>query len=158
MADLALVPLAVDDAAALFAFEVENRSWFEGWVGPRPDSYWEQSSLREIIRRQVDEGELMYLVKRSGDILGRVNLTAEGDGVAQLGYRIGERYGGQGVATAAIALALDQARDRGLWALEARVLDDNIASARVLEKNGFRKTVSSEMDGRPLTLYRCDLG
>lgn len=157
MGEIELTPLSVEDAPALFAFEVENRAWFEGWVGPRPDSYWEQSSLRDIIRRQVAEGEWMYLVKRRGDILGRVNLTAEGDGVVQLGYRIGACHTGGGVASRAVEIALEIARTKGLWAVEARVAKGNDASHRVLEKTGFKPIGTSMRADMSLTMFRCDL-
>ncbi|WP_424942191.1 GNAT family N-acetyltransferase [Aliiroseovarius crassostreae] len=157
VADITLDPLSEADAPALFAFEVQNRAWFEHWVGPRPDTYWELSSLTRIIRDQVAEGEAMFLIKRQGEILGRLNITGEGDSVAQLGYRVGEAYVGQGVASAAVILGLEQARKRGLWALEARVLDDNPASMHVLEKCGFHPTGQKEMGGRVFSSYRRDL-
>ena len=155
--EIELVPLSVGEAPALFAFEVKNRAWFERWVGPRPDSYWEISSLAKIVQNQVDAGEWMYLVKRLGRILGRVNLTDEGNGVAQLGYRIGREYAGQGVASSAVRLMVDHAPTLGLWALEARVLEGNDASYRVLEKTGFRPIGQSDLQGRLLTTFRRDL-
>lgn len=138
MAEVTLAPLAVADAAALLRFEVENRDWFETWVGPRPDSYWQLDSLRKILRAQVEDEDLMYLIKAaSGDILGRLNITGFQSGVGQIGYRVGTAHAGRGVATSAVALALPQARAAGLWALEAQVSADNRASWLVLERNGF---------------------
>lgn len=157
VAEITLVPLCEADAPALFAFEVENRAWFEAWVGPRPDTYWEQSSLARIIRAQVEDGEAMFLIKRGDEILGRLNLTAADGGVAQLGYRVGQRHVGQGVASAAVMLAVDAARPFGLWALEARAAENNPASKRVLEKNGFMPTGTSETDGAQMVLFRRDL-
>ncbi|MBT2129711.1 GNAT family N-acetyltransferase [Aliiroseovarius lamellibrachiae] len=155
--EIELVPLSVDDAPALFAFEVKNRAWFEGWVGPRPDSYWELSSLEKIVQNQVDAGEWMYLVKSDGRILGRLNLTDEGNGVAQLGYRIGQDHVGRGVASKAVIQMVGKAPSLGLWALEARVLAGNDASYRVLEKTRFRITDERTLDGRALMIFRRDL-
>ncbi len=157
MAEITLDPLCEADAPALFAFEVENRHWFEAWVGPRPDTYWEQTSLARIIRAQVEEGEAMFLIKRQQEILGRLNLTAAQGGVAQLGYRVGQRHTGQGAGSAAVRLGIDAARDLGLWALEARVIEENLASQRVLEKNGFVQTGTSEIDGLRCVWFRRDL-
>lgn len=157
MDEIELAPLSVEDAPALFAFEVKNRMWFEGWVGPRPDSYWELSSLIKVVQNQVDAGEWMYLIKSVGRILGRINLTNEGNGVAQLGYRIGQDQAGRGVASKAVIQMVGKAPSLGLWALEARVLAGNDASYRVLEKARFRVTDESTIDGRALTLFRRDL-
>ncbi|MDA5093462.1 GNAT family N-acetyltransferase [Aliiroseovarius sp. KMU-50] len=154
---ITLDPLSEADAPDLFAFEVGNRAWFEKWVGPRPDSYWELTSLTRIIRDQVAEGEPMFLIKRDGAILGRLNITGVDGGVGLLGYRIGERHVGQGVASCAVALGLDRARALGLWALEACVLDDNPASRHILEKAGFRKISVTDLDGCQMMLLRCDL-
>ncbi|MCK8464222.1 GNAT family N-acetyltransferase [Aliiroseovarius sp. S1339] len=155
--DLELAPLSVADAPGLFAFEVKNRKWFESHVGPRPDAYWDLASLTEIVRDQVEAGEMMFLLKSGGKILGRLNLTAVDNGVAQLGYRIGQHHTGQGIATRAVALALQAAQDRGLWALEARVLLNNPASIRVLEKAGFIRTGQDIIGDLECETYRSDL-
>ena len=152
-----LRPLTVADAPALWRFEVENRAWFEGWVGPRPDSYWELGSLTRIIEGQVTDTDAMYLIWEGDTLLGRVNLTGIDAGVAQLGYRIGEASCGRGVASQAVALVLDRARALGLWAVEARVAQGNPASVRVLEKCGFQQTGCSRFGEIEMTLYRRDL-
>ena len=149
-----LRPLRVADAEALFAFEIENRAWFEAHVGPRPDTYWEVGSLRRIIKAQVEDADAMFLIWRDGTLLGRVNLTGFDGGVAQLGYRVGQAHCGQGVASKAVALALEQARALGLWAVEARVREDNVASGKVLEKAGFAVSGHTVLTDMNLTLYR----
>ena len=57
---------------------------------------------------------------------------------ASLGYRIGERFAGDGYATKAVELVLNKARDDfDLWRIEATVRPENQASSRVLTRNGF---------------------
>ncbi|WP_298569338.1 GNAT family N-acetyltransferase [uncultured Aliiroseovarius sp.] len=157
MTDLELCPLSPADVPALFAFEVQNRDWFEAHVGPRPETYWDLTSLTAIVSDQVAAGELMFLLKRGGKILGRVNLTAVQGSVAQLGYRIGQTHGGQGFATQAVGLAIKAARDRSLWALEARVALNNPASRRVLEKSGFKLTGDTMIGDLECQTFRRDL-
>ncbi len=157
MADLELAPLGVGDAPGLFAFERKNRDWFETQVGPRPDIYWKLDTLTDLIREQVKAGEMMFLLKIGGRIVGRVNVTALENGVAQLGYRIGQAHCGQGIATRAVALICQEACDRGIWALEARVLRDNIASKRVLEKVGFIRTGTAQIGDLDCDTFRRDL-
>ena len=153
-----LRPLCARDAEALWHFEVLNRAWFERWVGPRPDTYWELGSLTKVIEAQLADTDAMFLVWEGATLLGRVNLTAIEAGVAQLGYRIGEAHVGRGVASAAVLLVLEEARALGLWAVEARVAMDNPASVRVLEKSGFRPVGPRQVGELDMQLFRCDLG
>jgi RimJ/RimL family protein N-acetyltransferase len=57
----------------------------------------------------------------------------------EIGYWIGRKHWGKGYATCAVALLLQKARDRGASRIVAEVFPGNIASMRVLEKNGFRR-------------------
>ena len=160
MAEMFLDPLRIEDTDALFRFETENRDWFEGWVGPRPDTYWQLDQLRALIQAQIAEDDLMYLIKSgpAGKIQGRLNLTALTGGVGQIGYRIGRDFCGRGLATQAVERALGIAREVGLWALEARVSDSNPASQQVLARNGFGPDASvapvviHTSNGAPLTI------
>ncbi len=58
---------------------------------------------------------------------------------AEIGYWIGRRYWGRGIATAALSAATDHAFTHSdLLRLEATVYEWNPASARVLEKAGYQ--------------------
>lgn len=84
----------------------------------RNDNYYEFKSFTTIIKELTEEQEkgmtYMYLVKcSSGDIVGRVNLVSVvrgGFNKAELGYRVGEKHQGKGYATAAVKLALTEAK------------------------------------------------
>ncbi len=70
-----------------------------------------------------------------------------------LGYWMGRRYAGQGLMTEAVAAVLPFVFDTlGLHRIHAAFLPNNIASRRVLEKNGFREEGYAEsylqIDGR----------
>ncbi len=58
------------------------------------------------------------------------------DGDAEITYWLGREHWGQGIATKALALLLTEVEIRPLF---ARVVKDNVASARVLEKCGFER-------------------
>lgn len=138
MGDIVLRAIAPADATELLHFETVNRAWFERWIGPRPDTYWHRDTLKKIIADQILGGDLMFLIRApNGAIIGRINLTFGQNGVAQIGYRIGKDHCGQGIATRAVALAIQQARAAGLWAIEAQVAGNNPASETVLLHNGF---------------------
>ena len=58
------------------------------------------------------------------------------EGATEVTYWIDQPYWGQGIASRALALLVDEVAVRPL---HARVASDNIGSLRVLEKSGFRK-------------------
>ena len=59
---------------------------------------------------------------------------------ANLGYWIGESYWGNGIASESVALVINYAfSDLGLKEVYAYVYSENIASMRVLQKNGMTK-------------------
>lgn len=60
--------------------------------------------------------------------------------IAMLWYVLGDRrYGGRGLTTCAVAKVIAIGfRDLGLKAINAWTVADNVASRRILEKNGFR--------------------
>ena len=71
------------------------------------------------------------------------------DGHQEVGYWIGKQHWGKGIASAALALLLDEVAERPIYAW---VVSTNAASIRVLEKAGF---VFERRDGTHL-VYRID--
>lgn len=70
------------------------------------------------------------------EIVGSVNVF-QADGLDMVGYNIARRHWGRGIATRALELLLEEVKVRPLHATAARA---NAASARVLERCGFRCT------------------
>lgn len=147
MADITINLLEESDLQELFEFELKNRAFFEIVGFPRGDDYYELNSFKTILKEIVEEQEkglvYMYLIKNpSGRILGRVNLNSIVRGSfhkADLGYRIGEEHQGNGYATTAVKLILEEAVNKHkLHRLEAGTSPDNIGSQIVLIKNGFQ--------------------
>ena len=130
----------------IYDFEVENREYFEKNLPPRGVEYYIPEKFNQIIQSLIDEqgrGEcFMYVVRDSAHkMVGRVNFTSVVNGEAksaELGYRIGECAVGKGITTEAVRLALKLgAGEHGFVKITAGTSSDNIASQKVLEKNGF---------------------
>ena len=142
---LEISPPTIADAPALLDFELANRAYFEARINARPANYYNLETVRysieEAAQHRILRTGYQYLIKSSGEILGRINLSGVEKryyNKATLGYRIGEGQGGKGVGTKAVSLLLHQAfDDLGLWRIEAQVREENLGSIRVLEKNGF---------------------
>ncbi|MFJ4977392.1 GNAT family N-acetyltransferase [Streptomyces coeruleorubidus] len=160
---LTLEPLRADHADALLAFERENRAYFARSVPDRGDAYFTAAGFAERHRALLDEQHAgvcrFHVVLEEETLIGRVNLMDVVDGSAELGYRIGERAAGQGVATAAVAqMCRLAAAEYGLTSLTAVTTLDNPASMTVLARNGFTSVEDTTVAGRPGVRYVRHLG
>lgn len=108
---------------------------------------WNSYSIRteaESFFKNVVEKHAWFKGICLGDrIIGSLTLD-KGKGIhgckAELGYVIAREYWGKGYATEAIKLAVKSGfADLEIERIEAFVDPDNVASQRVLEKNGFTK-------------------
>jgi RimJ/RimL family protein N-acetyltransferase len=84
-------------------------------------------------RIMANENMRIATVMYGDDVAGNV-MRFERDGVREVGYWLGRAYWGRGIATQALAAFL---RDERIRPLQARVVADNHASRRVLEKCSF---------------------
>lgn len=152
--------LRADDAAALLAFEIANRAWFERHIEPRgPAFYCPQGVAAHIAGYLAGYAQGTWhpfvLEDAAGDIVGRANLKDidRAAGTAEIGYRIAQDACGRGLATMAVRHLVLQAASRWqLTQLVANVYADNLGSRKVLERCGFghRRDVMAEGsdDGR----------
>ncbi|MGH2515137.1 MAG: GNAT family N-acetyltransferase [Ktedonobacterales bacterium] len=91
-------------------------------------------------RIRGDESILSRTILYDGHVAGHVDSFMQ-FGEREVGYWIGKPFWGKGIATAALALFLEQVTERPLY---ARAVKDNIASLRVLQKCGFTITVEDK--------------
>lgn len=143
---IALVAPGHGHIDALLAFELENRAFFEATINARSASYYTREGVGLAVAQAMadtyaDTGYQYLVLDEAGQILGRVNLSVVKRAhyhSAVLGYRIGQAHCGKGVAGEAVrqllALAFGKLR---LQRIEADCRIDNLASKRVLERNGF---------------------
>jgi ribosomal-protein-alanine N-acetyltransferase len=156
--------LRADHAAAVLAFELENRAYFATSISDRGDEFFAgfADGYAELLAEQEAGGAAFHvLVADDGAVVGRFNLILAGDGTAELGYRVAEHVAGRGVATATVRDLCRVAATRyGLHALRAACADGNAASAKVLTKAGFVAVGPADpahLGGKPGTWYRREL-
>lgn len=80
----------------------------------------------------------------------------EPQGIAHLGYRVGQVYTGKGIANRALKLLIEAVVEEGrIKQIKAQTTMNNIASQKILEKNGFEQIGKSDetvgMNGQELT-------
>jgi ribosomal-protein-alanine N-acetyltransferase len=130
-----------DHAAAVLAFELENREYFAASISDRGDAFFEHFGERHaalLAEQEAGAAAFHVLVADDGRVLGRFNLRFAGPDTAELGYRVAEDAAGRGVATAAVQELCRLAATRyGLRMLRAATSAENAASQRVLVKAGF---------------------
>ena len=137
--------LSEENSLDVYSFEKENREYFERNLPPRPANYFDLEAFYKIIAQllteQTNRDVYMHLIRDSqGMMVGRINLSVLGSDrkTAELGYRIGENYTNLGYASEAVKLVLERAfHTYGLNRIIAGTATDNLASKRVLLKNGF---------------------
>lgn len=81
----------------------------------------------------ADADNILLTVEVDGEVAGNV-VSFKMDGVREVGYWIGRKFWGRGIATTAIAAFLEEMKIRPLY---AHVAKTNPGSMRVLEKCGF---------------------
>lgn len=140
---LRLSKLSVDDLQDLVRL-ANNRSISERIINIQHPYTDLQASMRlGYVSKGFREGSRhcfgIYL-KDSKSFIGEISLHSRNHDhkLSELGYWIGEPYWGQGYATEAIAAIVDYGLTKfTIDEIQASCDQGNIASHRVLEKNGF---------------------
>ncbi len=149
--DISLEVLRHTDAKKLYEFELENRDYFEKMVPSRGEDYynWESFNTRhEDLLDELGKGlSYFYLIKNeNGVIVGRMNVVDidKSRNLGYLGYRVGEAYTGIGIANKALKLLLSIMKEEGIKQILAKTTTNNIASQKILEKNGLKHISTSD--------------
>ena len=137
--------LSEENSLDVYSFEKENQEYFERNLPPRPANYFDSEGFKkitaELLAEQDNHNAYMHIIRDSqGVMVGRIDLSVlENDQkTAELGYRIGGNYTNLGYVNEAVKLVLDKAfHAYGLNKIIAGTATDNLASKRVLLKNGF---------------------
>jgi len=105
------------EAAAMAAFPSRDRDAFM--------AHWAKTL--------ANDSALTMAIVSDGKVAGNIGCW-EADGHRFVGYWIGREFWGRGLATQALAELVGMVEARPLY---AHVVKSNVASIRVLEKNGF---------------------
>ncbi|WP_263706508.1 GNAT family N-acetyltransferase [Shouchella tritolerans] len=146
---LSISRLQESDAEELFKFETDNRAFFEQMVPSRGEAYYQFETFkvrhRDLLTEQDDTGSRFYLIRDDRkNIIGRINFVAidEPNRVAEVGFRVGENNVGKGVASNALKQLLET--EKGFQTIKGKTTNNNIASQKTMENNGFKKVGTSD--------------
>jgi ribosomal-protein-alanine N-acetyltransferase len=137
----------LDDVPVLAELHRANREFLAPWEPIRGEDYFTVEGQRAVVRAALERHEqgatLPHVILESGQVVGRITLNEIVRGPFQschLGYWVGAADNGRGVATAAVrAITRVAFGEMGLHRIEAGTLLHNVASQRVLERNGFAR-------------------
>jgi len=136
---LSLRPLREDDLPTMFEIqldaEAQRLAAFVSSAARDREAYL--AKWRKIL---LDPAITTKVVELDDDVVGSVGIYPI-DGDLELTYWIRKDRWGRGVATAAVAVLLQEISARPV---HARVVEDNVGSVRVLERNGFVRVGSEE--------------
>ncbi len=97
---------------------------------------------------------LRTIVTDEGVVAGQL-LSFPREGIREIGYWLGREFWGRGLATSSLAEFLELVEERPVHGV---VTEANVASRRVLERNGFVlvERREGEGDGPPMLVLRLD--
>lgn len=121
------------------------------WIGDPEINRWLYSEWREhqvsgklVAVAAMNSRNRLFLIRYDGNPAGiaAVSQINNVDRHASVWYLLGDRtYGGKGIATTAVDQLVNYAFEMLMvHSLEASILETNVPSRRVLEKNGFQLT------------------
>lgn len=137
--------VTLDDVPAVSALYQANLEFLRPFEPVRPEGYFESEGQREVIGNALERharGECVpHVILLDGRVVGRINLNDIVRGPflnSHLGYWVSQDVNGRGVASAAVAQMIRVAfEEQGLHRIQAGTLRHNLASQKVLERNGF---------------------
>jgi [ribosomal protein S5]-alanine N-acetyltransferase len=144
-----LIPFQMNFLDSFIRWRTEERSRRHNPFDPKSKDeiltmlLHEGSDLSEISgRRQPEHQIYRWFILRDADLVGHVSLGNVNQTMkfAEIAYAIDEVYQGQGIATAVLPLFVKKVfRETDLRKLIAHVHDENLPSARLLDRFGFKR-------------------
>lgn len=143
-AKVLLRPISVADVDAAFALVHQRREVTDWLVWDGPETREELVRYYESWANRQPSGanyHFAVIERASGAFCGAIGLRFEGHAFeGDVGYWLGARHWSAGLGSEAVALVAWLAFEHlAAEALVARVFESNVASERVLAKNGFRE-------------------
>lgn len=145
---ITLRPLRASDEEDWHHIRADNASYVKPWEPTLPPGVRGRPtvSFKQFVRDLDEEARadhvLPWVVDVDGRIVGQVHIFGIVRGAQQsaaVGYWLDRSLGGQGIATRAVAMAIDHAlRGAGLHRLEVNIRLDNARSLGVVRRLGLR--------------------
>ena len=155
-----LRPFNASDSKSI-AYHANNRLVWQNLKDRFPFPYNEADAIQFIQMVSNSQPVTDFAIDVNGEAIGAAGIIIKDDifrGNGEIGYWIGHEYWGKGIGTTVVSELLRMAlNEHKLYRVYAQVFEKNIASSRVLEKNGFIKEAilanAIVKDGSRMNLY-----
>jgi len=139
--------LRSEDVARLADLVRRNREFMAPWDPIRPDEYYTTDGQAAVVGELLDGYQRgislpHVILDERGDVVGRItgSIVRGAFQSCGIGYWVDKDHQGRGLATAAVAsIKWIAFTELGLHRLQAETLLHNVASQRVLARNGFER-------------------
>jgi RimJ/RimL family protein N-acetyltransferase len=132
-----------DDTAAFAAYRSDPEvARYQSWEAPVPEPEAARLVAEFGAAEEGVPGWFQYAVelRAAGTLIGDVGICLHDNGKqAELGFTLAPAHQGKGLATEAVRCVLNRVFDRGIHRVSADCDARNTASARLLERLGFRR-------------------
>jgi RimJ/RimL family protein N-acetyltransferase len=143
-----IMPAKADEFEMYYRVRCERTDYTWGGFAGKPD----RENLKNVFMQRVETVDLSIVdakkiflayvcnsdVEEKSETVGFIQISHNCDGM-EIGYSIMEKYQGLGMGTEMVKCALEIA-EKYSDIVYAQIRDDNIASQRVVLKNGFVRT------------------
>lgn len=138
---LLLRPLRTADAAVIHGYRNDpDAARYQDWSLP-----YAMATAEQLVTEQADilapvPGDWIQMgVDHEGELIGDLAVGLDGSGtMATIGYTLRPEHWGQGFGSEAVGALVDALFERGVVRVVATIDPENIRSARLLERLGFR--------------------
>lgn len=140
--EITLTKFSVADKPLLIKYlddeEIYNNTLLLSFPYTEKDADWwlERTEVLHETGKQLD-----WVIRKNNELIGAINrkeLYGEDAHKDEIGYWLARPYRGQGIMTKVVStFCAYLIRQKGLIRIEAPVFTHNVASVRVLKKNGF---------------------
>ncbi|MDE0043031.1 MAG: GNAT family N-acetyltransferase [Candidatus Poribacteria bacterium] len=147
--EISIRPLQLSDAEAVQRYASDERVARTTTI---PDPYppdGGETFVKKAVESHANGDTFFFAIVADGELIGALDLRSIDyeNRSLECGYAIAMSHWGRGITTKALALALRYAFcELGMDVVQSSCLRRNPASARVLEKNGFRETGENVSD------------
>lgn len=130
MKQIELRPLVVEDNRAIYAIVHRDRAFLGNLVWTKNATI---DTITEYIAATNASSDRLWGIFVNGEAAGCITLRDKGS-YDEIGYWLGCDHRDRGVTSEAVRLVL---QDEPRREVRARILHDNVASRKILRKNGF---------------------
>ena len=132
---IVLRPLLIQDAADVARLAGDEA--VSKWTSSIPYPYSKQKAVAWISQLDSDRSKFRFAIEVEGRLAGCVSFWPYRKEGVEVGYWVGREFWGKGVCTQALRLLFASETFPAHLDVYAKVMVDNEASIRVLEKTGF---------------------